>query len=67
MDRELRRYLTAILVLLSLTVGLLVTWLWASAEALSLTFLVIPPTVVACVVGLGAWVLAGALVPRSTD
>ncbi|MFB6070785.1 MAG: hypothetical protein ABEJ76_07155 [Halanaeroarchaeum sp.] len=50
MDPRLERYLAAIVVLQSVTVGYLATILWATAERVSLTFLLIPPLLVGAVV-----------------
>lgn len=59
MDAELKRYLNAVVVLLSLNIGFLATLLWASAESLSATFLIIPPAVGAAIAGGAVWLLTG--------
>lgn len=51
MDPELRRYLQAMVVLQSLTVGYLLTILWTSGQSVSLAFLVVPPLLVGGVAG----------------
>jgi len=58
MDRELRQYLLAIVVLLSLIVGFLATGLLVLAESASPLFLVVPPAVGAFVAAGLAWTIA---------
>lgn len=55
MDPELRRYLTAAIILQSLTIGYLATLLWASAERLSLTFAIVPPVLIGGVFSAVVW------------
>lgn len=50
MDTELERYLLAIVIILSLIAGLLVTQIFTSAESMSVTFWIIP-LVVGLIIG----------------
>jgi hypothetical protein len=61
MDGDLKRYLNAIVALLSLNIGFLATLMWVSAETVSPMFLIIPPAIGAMIFGGGVWLLTGAL------
>ncbi|MFB6255859.1 MAG: hypothetical protein ABEH58_03885 [Haloplanus sp.] len=60
MDTELKRYLNAISILLSLNIGFQATALWVSPATYT-TDVIIPPVVGAIFVGGLAWILTGAL------
>ena len=59
MDSELRRYLSAIVVLLSLLIGLQATELVVSGVSLSATFFLVP-VLAGALVGGAVWLLTGA-------
>ena len=58
MDPELKRYMNAIVILLSLNIGFLVTSLWVS-PAVYRSDLFVPPAIGAIVVGGFVWLLTG--------
>ncbi|MFB6138462.1 MAG: hypothetical protein ABEJ42_09045 [Halobacteriaceae archaeon] len=60
MDNELRLYLHAIVVLLSLIVGFLATFLLVSAESMSLSFFAVP-VLGGGIAGRVVWVLVSEL------
>ena len=60
MDSELRQYLRAIVILLSLIIGFQATDLVVSGVSISVTFFVIPALVGILVAG-AVWFLTGAL------
>ncbi|MCT9094768.1 hypothetical protein [Haloarchaeobius sp. HME9146] len=60
MDAELRRYLNAISIQLSLIIGLLATDLLVSSVSMTMTFFVVP-VVAAILVGGVVWHVSGAV------
>jgi len=60
MDSELRRYLRAIVILLSLIIGFQATDLVVSAVSMSVTFFIVP-VIGGIIVGSAVWSLTGTL------
>jgi len=58
MDDELRQYLAAVVMLLSLNAGFLATLVWVSGDAVSPGFVVVPAVVLGVAFGGIVWMAA---------
>lgn len=58
MDEELRQYLAAIVMLLSLNAGFLATLVWVSGDNVSPGFVVVPAVVLGTALGGVVWMAA---------